>query len=131
MNQPEKDPIKDLFAGMQPEQPSADFTDRLMSRIETPAVANTSQPIEFTPLISRGGWLGIAAGVAAIIAVSYFSDPQNSLVFHQISFDWIPRFELDFSLGLSAKTLLIVASCTATGWGLVVADRVFNSSTAS
>ena len=56
--------------------PSVDFTNLVMSRIQT---ATESSSIVYKPLISKKAWIAIAVGVIGVIAYMLFSNMESTL----------------------------------------------------
>lgn len=129
MDTPNNDLHDNLFDGLKPQQASVDFTDRLMDRIQAESqTALVPAPITpYKPVISTRGWFGIAAGVAAVIAVSVAGSPEAGPVAAWLSSHApsvsLPQPDFDFTFGLDAQSLAILTSSAATIWGMIAIDR--------
>jgi len=62
--------VSDIMKDFQVESPSAGFTGRVMQNIQ---LEKSYSVISSQPLISKGGWIGIAAGLGILIVLIFLS----------------------------------------------------------
>ncbi len=67
--------IDKLMANETLEQPSVDFTDKIMSKVES--ISNSTATV-YTPLISKSVWYVIIGGFIALVAYIYLKEPAAS-----------------------------------------------------
>lgn len=60
------------------ESPSFDFTNNVMSKIETLEQTSNSSVTTYKPLISKTHWLLIAASIIVVIVYSYFGGETST-----------------------------------------------------
>jgi hypothetical protein len=126
-NQDKRDEfIRKLVGKTGLEKAPGDFTDKLMGRIKANPV------IDDTPLLSAGTWIGIIAGLAAMIVMIFMLD--MSFLDKMFSFSGIQQVSMNIfskgflntmasffsSLNISSTSLVILAAAT----GLVILERL-------
>jgi len=94
---PEKDFLKDIFREMKPENPSADFMENVMARVEKEAIKQQRKKELYS-------YLWIAAGVVGIIGV-----PALLLFFFKINVSFNLNLSNIFS-GVTIKPSCIIFS---------------------
>ncbi|MCC1484523.1 hypothetical protein [Winogradskyella immobilis] len=67
--------VDQLMANDTLEQPSKDFTDNLMSKIET---ISTTTTIVYKPLISKMGWIIISTVICLLVGYVIFNEPSGN-----------------------------------------------------
>jgi len=76
--------IDKLMSADRLEQPSLDFTDNVMLKVE--AISNSTATV-YKPLISKSVWLLIAVSFVALVGYIYLKEPITSS-------GWLDRFNL-------------------------------------
>lgn len=76
--------IDKLMSADSLEQPSLDFTDKVMSKVES--ISNSTATV-YKPLISKSVWFVIIASFVALVAYFYSKEPV-------INNGWFSRFDL-------------------------------------
>lgn len=72
--------------------PARDLTDRIMARV---AVTPIARPLAVKPVIGTRGWIGIAAGTAALVAWSALGGTDSApSAWTQVVADRVPHFAL-------------------------------------
>ncbi len=75
---------KKIFMESSLETPSFDFTDKVMANLPEFTMANASRvsplakKIKYEPLISKKGWVMIAAFIALLLITSYFPSAEGA-----------------------------------------------------
>jgi hypothetical protein len=128
-NQDKKDEfIRKLVGKNGPDKAPGDFTDKLMGRIKANPV------IDDTPLLSAGTWIGILAGLAAVIVMIFMLD--MSFLDKMFSFSGIQQVSMNIfsdgffktmsafftGLNISSTTVVIIAAAT----GLIILERLLH-----
>ncbi len=76
--------IDKLMANETLEQPSVDFTDKIMSKVES--ISNSTTTV-YKPLISKSVWLLIGVSFVVLVGYIYLKEPVASS-------GWLDRFNL-------------------------------------
>jgi len=98
MMNPEKDLLKDMFREIEPKNPSVDFMENLMARVEKEAVKKQRKMQTYSYLgIAAGiiGIVGIPALVLSFLKIDIFFNLNMSNVFRGIT---IEPYHILFSL---------------------------------
>ena len=112
--------MKDIFQNAGLEKPTKGFTDSVMAKINA-----SEAPIKATPLITLKGWVGIAAGIIALISLTFFVPTSGTATASKASpyLDKGAEF-LNYALG-NLGTMVSGSSVPTWAWMLGIAILFF------
>jgi len=129
------DLLKKIISKDKLEQPSFDFTNKVMAKIQSPESAAV---FSYQPVISRKAWIVTGAVGCSLILFLMFIPSTGGNSVYDISGYLTPaqHFFTSLSSGFMQKisvlnSLSVIAVITSAGWMLLAADKLFSKSVLS